>query len=36
VNVTLYAYLEVLVEQGGVVGGLLEGKVAALMTAMAE
>ena len=32
----LYEYLEVLVEQGGVVGGLLEGKVTALMGAMAE
>ena len=32
----LYDYLEVLVEQGGVVGGLLEGKVEALMAAMAE
>ena len=32
----LYEYFEVLVEQGGVVGGLLEGKVAALMSAMAE
>lgn len=32
----LYEYLEVLVEQGGVVAGLLEGKVAALMMAMAE
>jgi hypothetical protein len=32
----LYEYLEVLVEQGGIVGGLLEGKVDALMSAMAE
>lgn len=32
----LYEYLEVLVEKGDVVGGLLEGKVTALMTAMAE
>ena len=32
----LYDYLEVLVERGGIVGGLLEGKVTALMTAMAE
>ena len=32
----LYNYLEVLVERGGIVGGLLEGKVTALMTAMAE
>ena len=32
----LYEYLEVLVEQGGVVGGLLEGKIDALMTAMVE
>ena len=32
----LYEYLEVLVEQGGVVAGLLEGKVATLMMAMAE
>lgn len=32
----LYEYLEVLVEQGGIVGGLLEGKVAVLMVAMAE
>ncbi|KAH9010934.1 hypothetical protein EDB83DRAFT_378225 [Lactarius deliciosus] len=29
----LYEYLEVLVEEGGVVGGLLEGKVTALITA---
>lgn len=32
----LYEYFEVLVEQGGIVGGLLEGKVNALMLAMAE
>jgi hypothetical protein len=32
----LYEYLEVLVEEGGVVGGLLEGKVTALIAAMAE
>ena len=32
----LYNYLEVLVEQGGIIGGLLEGKVEALMAAMAE
>ena len=32
----LYEYLEVLVEKGDIVGGLLEGKVTALMTAMAE
>ena len=32
----LYEYLEVLVEKGDVVGGLLEGKVTTLMTAMAE
>ena len=32
----LYEYLEVLVENGDVVGGLLEGKVTALITAMAE
>jgi hypothetical protein len=32
----LYKYLEVLVEQGGIVGGLLEGKVAALINAMEE
>ncbi|KAF8259667.1 hypothetical protein EI94DRAFT_1706943 [Lactarius quietus] len=31
-----YEYLEVLVEQGGIVGGLLEGKIDALITAMAE
>ena len=31
----LCEYFEVLVEQGGVVGGLLEGKVTALMSAMA-
>ncbi|KAF8264612.1 hypothetical protein EI94DRAFT_1703093 [Lactarius quietus] len=31
----LYEYLEVLVKQGGIVGGLLEGKVEALITAMA-
>ncbi|KAH9022278.1 hypothetical protein EDB85DRAFT_2151865 [Lactarius pseudohatsudake] len=30
----LYEYLEVLVEEGGVVGGLLEGKVTALLMAM--
>lgn len=32
----LYEYLEVLVKWGGVVGGLLEGKVTVLMMAMAE
>ncbi|KAN0132254.1 hypothetical protein V8E53_010020 [Lactarius tabidus] len=31
----LYKYFEVLIEQGGIVGGLLEGKIDALMTAMA-
>ncbi|KAF8262077.1 hypothetical protein EI94DRAFT_1705043 [Lactarius quietus] len=31
----LYKYLEVLVKQGGIFGGLLEGKVEALITAMA-
>ena len=31
-----YEYLEVLVEQGGVVGGLLEGKIDVLIAAMAE
>ncbi|KAH9010057.1 hypothetical protein EDB85DRAFT_2240366, partial [Lactarius pseudohatsudake] len=30
----LYEYLEVLVEEGGVVGGLLDGKVTALITAL--
>ncbi|KAH9169245.1 hypothetical protein EDB89DRAFT_2115148 [Lactarius sanguifluus] len=30
----LYEYLEVLVEEGGIVGGLLEGKVTALLMAM--
>lgn len=30
----LYEYLEVLVKQGGVVGGLFEGKIKALKTAM--
>ena len=32
----LYKYLEVLVEQRGVVGGLLQGKVEVLMAAMAK
>ncbi|KAH8978476.1 hypothetical protein EDB86DRAFT_3248975 [Lactarius hatsudake] len=30
----LYEYLEVLIEEGGIVGGLLEGKVTALLMAM--
>ena len=32
----LYDYLEVLVEQGGIIGGLLERKVEVLMAAMVE
>ncbi|KAH9034912.1 hypothetical protein EDB84DRAFT_1437997 [Lactarius hengduanensis] len=30
----LYEYLEVLIEEGGIAGGLLEGKVTALITAL--